>query len=124
MLLAGLAGGGVAVGTQALADGTTGTSITGSPAKQVIVNNTDSVNEITAAAAKASPSVVTISVASGNTGGSGSGIILDTEGHILTNTHVVTLGGKRPIPTWRYAPATARCTRPRWSAPTRCRTWP
>ncbi len=98
MLLAGLAGGGVAVGSQALADGTTGTSITGSPAKQVIVNNTDSVNEITAAAAKASPSVVTISVASGNTGGSGSGIILDTEGHILTNTHVVTLGGQTSSP--------------------------
>ena len=98
MLLAGLAGGGVAVGSQALADGTAGTSIAGSPAKQLIVNNTDSVNEITAAAAKASPSVVTISVASGNTGGSGSGIILDTEGHILTNTHVVTLGGQTSSP--------------------------
>ncbi|MGM0929474.1 MAG: S1C family serine protease [Actinomycetota bacterium] len=98
MLLAGLAGGGVAVGSQALAEGSAGTSISGSPAKQLIVNNTDSVNEITAAAAKASPSVVTISVASGNTGGSGSGIILDTEGHILTNTHVVTLGGQTSSP--------------------------
>lgn len=98
MLLAGLAGGGVAVGSQALADGSAGTAITGSAPEQLIVNNTDSVNEVTAAAAKASPSVVTISVASGNSGGSGSGIILDAEGHILTNTHVVTLGGQTANP--------------------------
>lgn len=98
MLLAGLAGGGVAVGAQSLAGGSVA-SVAGASAQQLIVNNTDSVNEITAAAAKASPSVVTISVASGNSGGSGSGIILDGEGHILTNTHVVTLGGQASNPT-------------------------
>ncbi|EMY33522.1 trypsin-like serine protease with C-terminal PDZ domain [Arthrobacter crystallopoietes BAB-32] len=97
MLLAGLAGGGVAVGAQSLTGGPA-TSVSGASAQQLIVNNTDSVNEITAAAAKASPSVVTISVASGNAGGSGSGIILDGEGHILTNTHVVTLGGETSNP--------------------------
>ena len=59
----------------------------------VIVNNSDSVNAVTAAVQKASPSMVTISVSSGSSGGTGSGIILDTEGHILTNTHVVTLDG-------------------------------
>lgn len=94
MLLAGLAGGGVAVGAQSLAGDVAPSSVVSGSAEQLIVNNTDSVNEITAAAAKASPSVVTISVASGNSGGSGSGIILDKEGHILTNTHVVTLGGQ------------------------------
>ncbi|MFD1213459.1 S1C family serine protease [Arthrobacter sp. GCM10027362] len=93
MLLAGLAGGGVAVGTQALADGSGAVIAPTTQSGQLIVNNTDSVNEITAAAAKASPSVVTISVTGGSSGGSGSGIILDGEGHILTNTHVVTLGG-------------------------------
>jgi putative serine protease PepD len=98
MLLAGLAGGGVAVGAQSMAGGSVA-SVAGASAQQLIVNNTDSVNEITAAAAKASPSVVTISVASGNSGGSGSGIILDGEGHILTNTHVVTLGGQASNPT-------------------------
>lgn len=58
-----------------------------------IVNNTDSVNAVTAAAQKATPSVVTISVAGAGASGSGSGIVLDDQGHILTNTHVVTLDG-------------------------------
>ncbi|NKX51973.1 PDZ domain-containing protein, partial [Arthrobacter deserti] len=93
MLLAGLAGGGVAVGTQALTGGSTVAIAPAGQPGQLVGDNTDSVNEITAAAAKASPSVVSISVAGGSSGGSGSGIVLDAEGHILTNTHVVTLGG-------------------------------
>ena len=44
---------------------------------------------ITAAAGKISPSVVTITVRSGQGGGIGSGVVLDSEGHILTNEHVV-----------------------------------
>jgi len=44
---------------------------------------------ITAAAGKISPSVVTITVRSGQSGGIGSGVVLDSEGHILTNEHVV-----------------------------------
>ncbi|ROR73487.1 S1C family serine protease [Bogoriella caseilytica] len=49
--------------------------------------------DVASAAAIASPSVVTLGVSAGSAGGSGSGIILDQEGHVLTNTHVVTLGG-------------------------------
>ena len=64
----------------------------------VIVNNKDDVNAITAAAVKASPSVVTISATSGSSGGTGSGIVLDDQGHILTNTHVVTLDGQSGDP--------------------------
>lgn len=95
MLAAGLVGGGVVAGSSALIGGRQ-VSSTGSSTQPgtVIVNNKDDVNAITAAAQKASPSVVTIKATSGSEGGTGSGIILDGEGHILTNTHVVTLDGK------------------------------
>jgi putative serine protease PepD len=97
ILAAGLVGGGVATVGSGELFGNTGSAagtITNSQPGTVIVNNQDSVNEITAAAVKASPSVVTISASSGNAGGTGSGIVLDNEGHILTNTHVVTLDGQ------------------------------
>lgn len=44
---------------------------------------------VSAAAAKIQPSVVTITVQSGQSGDIGSGVVLDREGHILTNDHVV-----------------------------------
>ena len=93
MLAAGLVGGGVVAGSNALWDNPAPAASTGGQSSTVIVNNKDDVNVITAAAAKASPSVVTIKATSGNEGGTGSGIILDDQGHILTNTHVVTLDG-------------------------------
>ncbi|MGO4805394.1 S1C family serine protease [Arthrobacter sp. 2MCAF15] len=95
LVAAGGLGGGVAAGatsmwnTAASASGTATTQYT-----PVIINNPDSVSAVTAAAQKASPSVVTIGASSGTSGGTGSGIILDAAGHILTNTHVVTLDGQ------------------------------
>ncbi len=59
----------------------------------VMVNNTESVNWVTAAAAVASQSVVTVNVSSSQGGGNGSGQFLTEDGYILTNTHVVTLDG-------------------------------
>ena len=98
ILAAGLVGGGVAtVGSGELfgnAGSSTSTIGGSSQPGTVIVNNKDDVNAITAAAVKASPSVVTISATSGGSGGTGSGIVLDDQGHILTNTHVVTLDGQ------------------------------
>jgi putative serine protease PepD len=44
---------------------------------------------VSAAAAKIEPSLVTIAVQSGGSGGIGSGVVLDKDGHILTNNHVV-----------------------------------
>jgi len=44
---------------------------------------------VSAAAAKIDPSLVTITVESGRSGGIGSGVVIDKEGHILTNAHVV-----------------------------------
>lgn len=94
ILAAGLIGGGVAATSGLLLGERTPAAVSGSQPGTVIVNNKDDVNVITAAAAKASPSVVTIKATSGNEGGTGSGIIIDDKGHILTNTHVVTLDGK------------------------------
>ncbi|UKA65504.1 trypsin-like peptidase domain-containing protein [Arthrobacter sp. FW306-05-C] len=98
ILAAGLVGGGVAtVGAGELSGhNASSTSTVGSNSQPgtVIVNNKDDVNAITAAAVKASPSVVTISATSGSSGGTGSGIVIDDQGHILTNTHVVTLDGQ------------------------------
>ena len=64
----------------------------------IVVNNADSVTWVTAAAANAQPSVVTISVSSGANGGNGSGEFLTEDGYILTNTHVVTLDGATASP--------------------------
>ncbi|WP_426996388.1 trypsin-like peptidase domain-containing protein [Pseudarthrobacter sp. N5] len=96
ILAAGLVGGGVATvaGGNLFGGGSAPAASTGNQPGTVIVNNKDDVNVITAAALKASPSVVTIKATSGSEGGTGSGIVLDNDGHILTNTHVVTLDGK------------------------------
>lgn len=93
MLVAGLLGGGVAVATDAALNGGNAAAGTTGQSQTVVVNDHESVNAVTAAAVKASPSVVTIEVSGSGSSGSGSGIILDDQGHILTNTHVVTLGG-------------------------------
>lgn len=95
MVAAALVGGVTAAGTTYLMNDNAGSSaVTSSPREGVVINNPDKVTEVTAAAAKASPSVVTIEVSGNGSGGSGSGIVLDDKGNILTNTHVVTLGGE------------------------------
>ena len=76
-----------------------GSTATGT--ETVTVNNPGSVNETTAIATTVLPSVVTIEVAGENGSGSGSGVVLSKDGYVLTNTHVVTLGGAAADPAIR-----------------------
>ncbi len=66
--------------------------------ESITINDPDDATLTTAIAAKVVPSVVTISATSGEGGGTGSGVILDDEGHVVTNTHVVTLDGQSADP--------------------------
>lgn len=50
---------------------------------------------VQAVAAKVLPSVVSIAVRVGNQEGEGSGVVLDADGTIMTNNHVVAGGGRR-----------------------------
>jgi putative serine protease PepD len=95
-VVAALLGGGVGAGvaTWAVTSQTAQQTSTDTGSHQTItVSNPDGTDVVTAVAAKAADSVVTISVAAGNSGGTGSGVILNSDGYVLTNTHVVTLDG-------------------------------
>lgn len=97
----------VALVVGAVIGGASGAGITllsnhsvGSPSSATVdpttinVNNPANATTVTAVAAKASPSVVTIGVTTSSEGGTGSGVVLTSDGYILTNTHVVTLDGE------------------------------
>jgi putative serine protease PepD len=68
------------------------TQSNGSTSPQVIQGNA-SAPDWTATAKAVAPSVVSITVASGQAEGQGSGVIIDGQGHILTNNHVATGAG-------------------------------
>ncbi|MEO6532753.1 MAG: trypsin-like peptidase domain-containing protein [Pseudolysinimonas sp.] len=90
-VLGGASGAGVAAWAVSANNSSHGT-VTSGPAT-VTINNKDDVNTTTAVAAKAGPSVVTINVTASAEGGTGSGVVLSSDGYVLTNTHVVTLDG-------------------------------
>ena len=87
-------GGGVGAGVAAaVSDGSSGGSAGLSQSTQAApAAKLD--GSVAAAASAISPSVVTLSVVAGQSGGTGSGIIIKTDGdagYVLTNNHVVTL---------------------------------
>lgn len=110
LLAAALVGGVAGFGGSALGGAVFDRPVSQSAAgpQTVTVNNPGSVNETTAIASKVLPSVVTIEVAGNQGSGSGSGVVLDKEGHVLTNTHVVTLGGAVADPTIRVTTSDGR----------------
>lgn len=65
----------------------------------ITINNAGEISEVTAVAAKASPSVVTLSVKSSSGAGTGSGVIVSQDGYVITNNHVATLDGAVANPT-------------------------
>jgi putative serine protease PepD len=101
LVAAALVGGGAGLGGTyaglSLWGGSNSAAVAGPTA--VTVNNPEDVNNTTAVAAKVVPSVVTIQAMEGQTGDTGSGVILSKDGYILTNNHVVTIGGKSANPT-------------------------
>ena len=92
-LIGGASGAGITALMTGEGDGTVLESTTSG--ERIVINDSESVNQISAVAAAASPSVVTIAVAGGQGQGqgTGSGVILSEDGYVLTNTHVVTLDG-------------------------------
>ena len=92
-LVGGVSGAGVAVWAVTGSQDNIATAGNANPAT-ITVNDAADATVITAVAAEASPSVVTISVAGSNAQGTGSGVIFSTDGYVLTNTHVVTLDGE------------------------------
>jgi putative serine protease PepD len=98
-----LVGGGAGVGGAAAYsawqddDGSAGSSGSATPTASRVVDTPSSPaadGSVEAVAAKVLPSVVKIDVSGSQGDGSGSGIILSSDGRILTNNHVVELAGE------------------------------
>ncbi|TNM36656.1 PDZ domain-containing protein [Nocardioides albidus] len=95
-----LVGGGAGLGGAALYDAATGDgSGSGGTSSLPVVDNGNrpaASGSVESVAAAVLPSVVALDVRGSGGEGSGSGVVLDSEGLILTNDHVVTLGGQIP----------------------------
>jgi putative serine protease PepD len=99
LVVGGLAGLGGAAGFKAVDDavGSDSTSSSSAPANSPVVNRGDeppAADSVEAVAKTVLPSVVKINVSSAQAEGSGSGIIISSDGEILTNNHVASAAGE------------------------------
>ena len=85
----------VSMGNNAPTSSTYSYSASGPVTARPVVQANPVAPDWTATASAVAPSVVAISVGSGTrTIGQGSGVIIDAAGHVLTNNHVVSAGGR------------------------------
>ena len=100
-VIAAVVGGASGAGIVAAVDANSPTPVASSASgpTSITVNDAKTATTITAVAAKASPSIVTINATTSSEAGTGSGIILTSDGYVLTNNHVVTLDGESADPT-------------------------
>lgn len=100
-LLAALVGGGVGagVGGGIAASNNSSSSASSRGSVSSNISNSSTVAGVAETAKKVLPSTVTIMASNGSSTGGGSGVILDKEGHILTNNHVVTLASSNAAST-------------------------
>lgn len=111
LVAAALVGGTAGLGGATLQDQLDGSSAGAGAAtgpSNITVNNPGSANEATAIATEVLPSVVTIDVNDGSQAGSGSGVVISEDGYVVTNTHVVTLGGATGDPQIRVTSSDGR----------------
>jgi putative serine protease PepD len=95
--VAALVGSGVGIGTYAGLDHRSADTTT--EAVKALSARQQAAGGVASAAAAIDPSIVTINVAAGQEGGTGSGVIIKSSGWILTNNHVVTLDSSIPATT-------------------------
>lgn len=96
-----MVGGGVgaAVGGAVAASNSNSSAASSRGSVSSSISSSSTVTGVAETAKKVLPSTVTIQASQGGSSGGGSGVILDKEGHILTNNHVVTLDSSRPAST-------------------------
>lgn len=92
-LAASLIGGGVgSVATLAATQNDRGTQVTQTGNTTPVIEGSGTAVDWAAVAKAVEPAVVSISVTSGQSGSEGSGVVLDPQGHIATNNHVISGG--------------------------------